>query len=67
MTDVANLLPGDRVTYADVNLSDYRGVVEAVRRGPNGGDCIVRWNRPLNATSEECALNLKVLQWGGER
>jgi hypothetical protein len=61
-TKPTDLKPGDRVTYADVNLRDNRGVVVAVQRGPRGGDCVVHWTRPLDVTSEECAFNLKVIR-----
>lgn len=52
---------GTRVTYADIALRDYRGIVTSVGRTQHGGDCTVRWTYPSVCTSEECVCNLKVL------
>jgi hypothetical protein len=47
---------GDRVTYRDVNLRDYRGRVEAV----DGQMAEVRWDRFPGFTSREWIPNLLV-------
>ena len=49
---------GDHVTYADLNLSTYRGTIVARGRTTHGGDCTVAWTSPLAVTSEECLKNL---------
>lgn len=51
---------GDVVTYADVNLWSYRGVVIDVGPQAKGGDCSIRWNRS-NGPTGECLNNLRIV------
>lgn len=60
--EACELRIGTRVTYADVGLRDYRGVVIAVQPGLRGGDCVVHWRVPMDVTCEECAFNLEVIK-----
>lgn len=48
---------GDRVTYADINLRHYSGVVTSIGRTKNGGECLVQWSQ-FPFVSEECTFNL---------
>lgn len=52
---------GDRVTYADVNLSAYRGTLLEIARQTNGGNCLVRWEIGYQGIAEECLNNLREL------
>jgi hypothetical protein len=49
---------GNTVTYADVNLWSYRGVIVAVGPQAEGGDCLVQW-RNHNGSTGECLSNLR--------
>jgi len=48
---------GVAVTYREVNLLNYRGVITDVRRTQHGGDCLVKWDA-FPFVSEECSFNL---------
>ncbi len=48
---------GDAVSYHDVNLWQSRGKLTRIGRGPNGGDCWVKWDWS-NSESEELLDNL---------
>lgn len=50
-------IEGDRVTYADINLRNYSGMVTSIGRTKNGGDCLVQWSQ-FQFVSEECMFNL---------
>lgn len=53
---------GEVVTYDIVSLSlSYRGVIIDLNRCENGGDCHVKWTRPISGVSSECFLNLRKL------
>ncbi len=52
---------GDRVTYADINLRHYFGIVTSIGRTKNGGNCLVQWDK-FPFVSEECAFNLATVQ-----
>lgn len=48
---------GDRVTYADLNLRNYRGTI--LRIGPQripGADCLVDWGNDIHGC--ECLRHL---------
>ena len=52
---------GQQVSYADINLRAYKGVVVAVGSTSKGGDCMVQWARYQGQfASEECSGNLIV-------
>lgn len=52
------LAVGDDVTYADINLRHYIGVITSIGRTRNGGDCLVKWSA-FPFVSEECMSNLR--------
>ena len=47
----------DRVTYADINLRHYSGIVTSIGQTKNGGNCLVQWSQ-FPFVSEECMFNL---------
>lgn len=49
---------GDRVTYADINLRHYSGMVTSIGRTKNGGNCLVKWDK-FPFVSEEYLPNLR--------
>jgi hypothetical protein len=52
---------GDEVTYNDINLRNYFGVIVAIQQGEKGGDCRVKWTRPARVETEDCLNNLKAV------
>lgn len=58
----AKMLPalslGDDVTYADINLRHYIGVITSIGKTKNGGDCLVKWHA-FPFVSEETLTNLR--------
>lgn len=58
----AKMLPslsvGDLVTYADINLRHYIGVIKNIGKTKNGGDCLVKWHA-FPFVSEETLSNLR--------
>ena len=50
---------GEAVTYKDINLFWYRGILKTIGRTPKGGDCTVEWYYPLQVISEECLFNIQ--------
>ena len=49
------------VTYRDINLQRYRGILRAIGHTPHGGNCTVQWTVPLPVAGEECMDNLITL------
>ena len=58
---MSDLTQGDRVGYNDPSLRSYRGTIVTLVDGPNGGDCVVTWDRSPLAKVEECAFNLRII------
>ena len=52
------LLCGDDVTYNDINLRYYSGVIISIGPTKKGGDCLVKWNN-FPFVSEEYLPNLR--------
>ena len=50
-----------KVTYRDINLRDYRGTLLFIGHTPHGGDCTVRWSRPIDVTGAQCLDNLMTI------
>ena len=60
LRDTPPFTVGDHVTYADINLHDYRGVIVALGPQQYGGDCLVAWVRPVRGTTIECRQHLRL-------
>ena len=58
MTEKHTLIEGDDVTYADINLRYYSGVITSIGPTKNGGNCLVKWNN-FPFVSEEYLPNLR--------
>ena len=55
---VTHLKPGDRVTYRDLSLREYRGTILLIERTPHGGDCRIAWDRSPVPRVQECLKHL---------
>jgi hypothetical protein len=59
-----SLTVGDRVTYDDVNLLADKGTISEISPQPQGGDCLVKWDRLPFA---QCIEVMRCLRKTGER
>ena len=52
----------DRVTYTDLNLRHWKGVIVEIGKFAHGADCVIHWLTPYSMRSSECLRNLTKIE-----